>query len=375
MEQNNNTTVIELIKRLFKWRKSILTGTAIAFVISIIVALLLPTYYKAQTTFYAASQDLASPESVFGLSQTKTEYFGTNQDEDRIKAVARSKSMYEYLIDTFKLFDHYKIKHDDPKANYKIENLLRKRYKLLQSENDAIHIQFVDRSPDFTAAFANAATEKLKTLGVHEIKKSQEQMISGYEHFLDSKREDLIVLQDSLSLLRKEYNIIDRLTQAESLGTSLANAKARLIDFEERLVMFQRYNQQDSVRRYSSKTEGLKKVIQAMESDSLNSGISIAKFSEGSEKIFSVEREILALTKSRDETRQRLNYLKSAFTSETPSIHVIEYADVPEVKYWPIRSILVAGVTILVFLLLCFYALVKEGFDSIDWKNIKNASS
>src|SRR5699024_10563142 len=136
---------------------------------------------KAQTSFYAASQDLASPESIFGLSQTKTEYFGTNQDEDRIKAIARSRDMMEFLIDSFQLFDYYDIDPHGDRANYAMANKLKKRYKINQSENDAIHISFLDKSPELTAAIANAATEKLKALGINEIKASQYNMMEGYQ--------------------------------------------------------------------------------------------------------------------------------------------------------------------------------------------------
>lgn len=374
MENTNNTTVADLIKRLYKWRKSIVIGTVIAFALACIVALILPEYYKAQTTFYAASQDLASPESVFGLSMTKTEYFGTNQDEDRIKAIARSKTMQEFLIDSFKLFEHYNIKSDDPQANYKIGNKLRKNFKLKQSENDAIHIEFIDKSPELTATIANAATEKLKVLGIQEIKNSQWQMMESYREYLSSKGESLTALQDSLSLLRREYNIIDRKTQAESLATSLSNAQSTVVEFEERILTFQRLAQRDSVRKYTAKIDGLRKKIEAMKSDSIQSGISISKFSEGSERIFTLEQEIISLTNSRNETRERLNFLQSAYESNTSAIHVLEYADTPEVKYWPQRTILVLAITILIFFLLCFYALVREGLDGINWKEISHGA-
>lgn len=375
MENMNKTTFENLLKRLYKWRKSIVIGTGIAFILTCIVALLLPVYYKAQTSFYAASQDLASPESIFGLSQTKTEYFGTNQDEDRIKAIARSRDMMEFLIDSFQLFDYYDIDPHGDRANYAMANKLKKRYKINQSENDAIHISFLDKSPELTAAIANAATEKLKALGINEIKASQYNMMEGYQRFINEKSSDLAVLQDSLSRLKKVYNIIEPSTQAKSLATTFAKAQTKLVEYQSRLNSYQQNFQRDSVRKYTSLVEGLSKTIEVMESDTVDSGANIAYFSEGSQKINNIQEEIRGLLKSQNEVRDKLNYLRSVYESNTSSIHVIEIAEVPEVKYWPRRMLMVVGVTVLVFVLLCFYVLVKEGYGSIDWKEISHGGS
>ncbi len=374
MNTAEKTTVTLLLKRLYKWRKSILVGTAIAFILTCIVALILPEYYKARTSFYTASQDLASPESIFGLSNDKTKYFGTNEDEDRIMAIAQSRSMLDFIIDSFDLYTYYDIDPEGSQAHYKIYNKVQKRFDVSRSENDEMHLEFIDKSPEFTARVVNAATYKLQELGIQDIKKSQKGMIANYESFLTSKSSQLDRLRDSLAALKTKFNIVEPIAQGKALATSLANAQSEIVVVKAKLQVFKKYRRRDSIQKYTTILSGLRHKIAIMESDTSNAAINISRFSNGSTQIIATQQAILELIESQNKTRKKLNYLRSTYESKIPAIHIIELAETPEVKFWPQRKLLVLGVTILVFFLLCFYALIKEGYGSIDWNEITHGS-
>lgn len=375
MEKREKHTVASLINRLFKWRKSIIIGTIIAFILACILVLVIPDYYKARTSFYPASQDLASPENIFGLTNNKTYYYGTTDDEDRIMAIASSKSLYNFLIDSFNLYKHYEIDSTDQDARYKIYNTLKGRYNVTKSENGEIHIVVVDRNPAFTARVANAATLKLQDLGVQDIKLSQKRMINNYESLISFKKKRLNLLQDSLAELKQKYKIIDSETQAEQLSFMLTAAQSKLIVYKSKMRAFKEHYTRDSIRKYAPIIEGLERKLTLMKADTSESAISISRFTQGSEAIYNVQQKIIGLSNSKNRMVQQLGYLRATYNSDIPSIHVLELADVPEVKYWPQRKLLVIGITALVFILLCFYALVREGYDSIDWNELTHGNS
>ena len=88
--------LIGVLKTLFRWKKQLIILCGAVGIGSIIIVLLLPVYYKASTTFLAASPDQAKPELLFGEGNLKTEYYGNANDIDRLLTIANSNELVEF---------------------------------------------------------------------------------------------------------------------------------------------------------------------------------------------------------------------------------------------------------------------------------------
>ena len=105
----------EFVNQILRWKKELIIATIVIVVLSVICSLFLPNYYQADTTFYAASPDLAKPIPIGG-DEKDVRIYGDDNDLDRLFTIASSHEVLFYLIDSFKLYDHFKIDPNNAKA-------------------------------------------------------------------------------------------------------------------------------------------------------------------------------------------------------------------------------------------------------------------
>ena len=138
----NNFSLLDVLQLLVTRRKYILGTTLGVMVLAAGISLLKPNYYKATTSFYAASQDLLNPDKIFGKSNNEMYYFGNTYDIDRILTVGTSSEMTETLIREFNLYDHYDIDPEKPKGRDKIRKRFHEHYSIKKTKFDAVELSF-----------------------------------------------------------------------------------------------------------------------------------------------------------------------------------------------------------------------------------------
>ena len=124
----NNDNLIGVLVTLFRYKRPILWATlATAVGTALISFLFLDNYYKSTTTFYPLSSDVFKPEQMFGSSQKDMEYYGREEDVDRLLTIAQSGELYDFLIKKFNLYQHYKIDTTSEQAAFKVREALEAR--------------------------------------------------------------------------------------------------------------------------------------------------------------------------------------------------------------------------------------------------------
>jgi len=117
-EEKDN--LLGVIQTLFRWKRQIALVCGLAILGSIGISLLLPDYFQSVTTFYATSSDQAKPAPV-GPPLIEREYYGRDEDIDRILAIAQSGELVDYIIKRFHLFGHYDMDSTNAKAAHKCQ--------------------------------------------------------------------------------------------------------------------------------------------------------------------------------------------------------------------------------------------------------------
>ena len=162
--EKNTDNLLGVLKTLFKWKKQIFLVCLIAGIGSVIISLLLPVYFQATTVFLAASPDQAKPELIFGSGTLEGEYYGNENDIDRILTIAESSELFDFLIDTFNLYQHYKIDSTANRAPYRVKKKLAKLYDVAKTKRDAIELSVEDQDKELAAAIANTARRKINEI-------------------------------------------------------------------------------------------------------------------------------------------------------------------------------------------------------------------
>ena len=202
--------LITALKIVLKWKKPI----AILIVVSGIVAglfsvFVMDEYFLSSSTFYPSNQYVSDRSMIFNSQNTggQIEYFGGKGDVNRILTIANSEPVMDYIIDSFKLVDHYKINREHRYYKTEVKKKLDKNYEAIKTEHDAVEISIFDTDPKLAADIVNAVVDKVDQLNkshINETKKNLYDLISN--QILEQQR-NVNTYVDTLSQLATQYKI------------------------------------------------------------------------------------------------------------------------------------------------------------------------
>jgi uncharacterized protein involved in exopolysaccharide biosynthesis len=363
---NQDYSMQDLLKSLSKNKKYILYTTLAAAVVSIMISLLLPVYYKSTTSFYAASPDLGLP-NVVGTSESDRDVYGSDYDIDRVLSISESETIYTFLIDSFKLYEHYDIDLSNVKAPYFVREELKDMYKVLKTKLGAIELTVEDKDPIFAANMANAARDKINEVSQALMKGSQHKTLSSYELNIKSQARAIEAISDSMKRYRTLYKIIDTESQAEVYSELLAKANAA---YEGNKATYEYFKEsggrRDSIRKYTVLMNTSQRKLASLNKETEN-------FNAGVSKVQQLVIEYERLINQVAVDRQRNKLLKSAYQSPFSALHIIDTANPPVIKSKPKRSLIVLGASFLAFLFSAAYVLLKNNLKGINWREIWDA--
>lgn len=364
--ENQDYSLQDILKVLAKNKKYILYTTIGAAILSAIISLLMPVYYKSLTSFYAASPDLGLP-NVIGVTELPRDVYGTDYDIDRLLSLAESDDVYGHLISKFDLYNHYDIDPSKVKAPYTIREELKDLYKVLKTKLGAIELTVEDKDPIFAANMANEARERINFLSQNLMKESQNATLGSYKANLASQNASVNAISDSIKFYRQKYNIINTESQGEVYSELLAKANASNESNKAALQYFKESRgSRDSIRKYTILSATSSKKLAA-----LNGEMKI--FNSGSSKVEQLVIEYERLINQFALDKQREKLLQSAYSAPFKALHVVEVASPPVIKSKPLRSLIVIASTFLAFILSSAFVLLKSNMSGWNWRELWDA--
>lgn len=362
-----------VIATLFKWKKPILYICGItALGATLIAFIFLDNYYKSTTIFNVASPDLFKPEQIFGTSQKDMDYFGTDLDVDRILTIAQSNELIDFLVDSFKLYQHYEIDSTQTKAPYKVRDHFEKLYNVEKNKYNAIELSVEDKDKKFAAAVAKAARDRIDDIASNLIKSSQSKLIQTYNQSISEKETHLKLLSDTLTKLRLAYGIYDLKTQSELMTTLVSTAESNLARSRAKLQELERTPgiPKDTLTYIRANIKGYEEELKSLTSPDSKSNFNLTKFNDGKDVVDLLDEMHTQESASLGLDKQRFTQMKVAYGSKISAIHLMEDAAVPIVKSCPFRSLIILTATLIAFIFSVIGVLLLESYKDVDWKEI-----
>ncbi len=344
-----------------------------AFVVSALLSLLLHNYYQGKTVFYAASQDLFKPEKVFGGGNSEMYYYGSGEDIDRILTVGNSHLVVDFLIDSFDLWTVYQIKPGTAKATYKMRKAFRENFKILLTKQDALELSVEDRDPVRAAAMANAATTLIDQEVRSIIKNSQIALSSSYKKSISNKEK---LMQDNLDTLihyREKSGIYFPSGQTEILATRVTEVTNSVEREKASLESLRKSNNsklRDSIAVIEARIIGYDRELAILNGDDPESNYSLKNFNRAKGKVELLESRYHRSYEQIGYDLEKLKLYNAAIEIDVPTIHMIESAEVPNMKSRPRRSILVLACTMAAFLFSLAAVMAIESYRQFDWDSL-----
>lgn len=368
MEHNDN--LLGVLATLYKWRRPLAMLCAAAAIGTAVITIFMPTYYRATTTFFAASPDQTRPELIYsqGVSM-RTEYFGNANDIDRMLTIAESNDLLTFLVDSFDLYAHYKIDSGHYKAPFYMREQFFSLYQVKKTKRDAMEVSVEDTDPELAARIANASRDKIEQIARSLIRESQAQTIKTYQENIEHKERLLMAIGDSVARARSRYGVYNAVAQGEALTAQMSEARALFARDSVRLQVLRANSSvpRDTIYLLDAKVAGLRQEIRVI-------GAEIDRFNSGIAEVYLLEKQYLEANQALGEDRERLKRWQAAYHSSAPALLLVEAAETPVIKSRPRRSILVAAATMAALLLGVIGVLLLDAYKTVNWRQVLDES-
>ncbi|MCH2223695.1 MAG: Wzz/FepE/Etk N-terminal domain-containing protein [Crocinitomicaceae bacterium] len=322
MSENNNGLRQEsqnLLIFIWQKRKIILIVSALAFVASIIVSLLMTPMFKSTAIVFPTATSTVSFSEQRNAKASSMD-FGEEEQAEQLLQILQSSRIRNRIVQRFNLFEHYEIGMDDPNKNFKLGKEYNSHIQFSRTRYGSIEIDVSDRDKELAAEIANKIVQlidtvknemiKERTLPAFDINKRKKQM-------LEDEMAEILLEMDSLS----------------QMG---------VVSIEGRANLFSAYNQ--------SKNPEDRNFFKKQIDKNLIYG---ARF-DGLENLR--DERIIKLTKFEDSYEQSESDANALFNHK----FVVEDAVVADKKDKPKRMIVVFISTMGAFFFIVFALLVKE---------------
>ena len=315
----DSPNLIGLLRLIYRWRKPLLILCGLAVLISAVVTdpHIIPPKFKSQAIILASTPNMTSSQFLF--VENSANYFGEEEDVDRLLSIANGAPLKQYLVSKYKLFDHYEI--DSARASYpntKVTKELESNYSAIKNDKGAIEITVYDTDKTLAAEMTNEVVRKVDDINNEILLETRRKIYRIYLDKIKAKEDEMRSLTDSIVMLRERGSSINRLSDLKRAVGADANGLRELASIDEELNSLE-----------ERKKSGLKE---------LNNTISLAE------------------------------QYKSTLNKDVSSVFILELAAPAEKKSKPIRWLVVLSALVGTLVLSLVTLAVIERMRTVQWR-------
>lgn len=259
----------ELFRALSRRRRLILGIPAASAVLAVVVSLLLPVYYKAETRILPpqdkgsnlAAQLMGQAGGLIALAGGAA---GVKSQGELFVAMTKSRTVLDRMVDRFDLMKLYKKKYRQD-ARKKLLELLTVRE---DRKSGIISLTVEDRDPKRSADMANAFVEELKSLaGGLAISEAGERRMF-FEEQIRHTKESLSRAEEEVKGFQQRTGAFQIDAQAKAIIEGIANLRARIAakEVEAKVLRSFATAQNPDLQRIEEEVRALRVELEKVES-------------------------------------------------------------------------------------------------------------
>ena len=229
VDSEDEIDLTELFHALSRRWRLILGITAASAVVALVVSLLLPVYYKAETWILPpqdkgsnlASQLLGQAGGLIGMAGGAV---GVKSQGELFVGMTKSRTVLDRMVDRFDLMKLNKEKYRQDARNKIVRSLTVKEDR----KSGIISLTVEDRDPKRAADMANAFVEELKSLagGLAISEAGQRRMF--FEEQIRHTKESLSRAEEEVKGFQQRTGAIQIDAQARAVIEGIANLRAKI---------------------------------------------------------------------------------------------------------------------------------------------------
>jgi uncharacterized protein involved in exopolysaccharide biosynthesis len=350
VEQDSISLLDLLLPLIESWKLWIFGSLAVGLA-ALGAAFLMTPSFTARTSFLPPQQAQSGMASALaslgGLAGLAGAAGGIRSPADQLLALMQSTTAQDRLIDQFKLIDLYDVKY-----RFEARKVLEKNTRMAIGKKDGlISVEVDDASPQRAAEMANAYVEELRRMtSVLAVSEAQQRRLF-FEKELKDARDQMAKAQQALQATGFNLGALRAEPKAAAEGYARLKADITAAEVKLRILRDSLADSAPEVQRQLAGLSELRNQLARLEqSAESNVGPDYVtkyrefKYRETLFELFAKQYEIARVDESR----------------EGALIQVVDVAMPPEYKSKPKRAFIAVAATMLAFLLLGMYILVRH---------------
>lgn len=362
MKNNNEYSLLGVLTVIYRWRMLLLKTIGAGIVAMVVISFLLPVFYTSSVTFVPTDED------------DKERLYGQEDANSRVILLAGSSSLVHHMVEKFDLYSRYDIDVSNSKAPHYVKKAFFKRFNVEKNPYAGIQVSIEDKDPAFAAEMLREFLNKLQQMYQNVTIESKKKIVDNFETELHLRRKKLQNVSDTLTKIREFYNIYDVENQAEVLSNLIVNTEFELLEARAKLSMFQAQSTpRDSFRAVRNKISTAEIKLTSLKEkplDNSTSAVNLANFNEGKDQVIYFEKMFEYLHNEISTLTEEYAEFRSNTFANIAELIILEPVEVPTVKSYPVRWIIVIFGTIAVSVFAVLGILILEFSKKVDWTEI-----
>jgi uncharacterized protein involved in exopolysaccharide biosynthesis len=370
-KDKNSYSFLDVVGILYRWKTPLIILILATTICSVVVSLLLDDYYTAYATFVPTNEEQKLFDSAGNLT-----LYGGDDAVSRVLIFAESAPFVSHMIEKFNMADRYDIDASIPKGQNKVEKHFRKLYDIKRNRYSGLEISIQDKDPNVAFDMVKEALAKIQELYRGATSGNKGLIKQTYEKAIAEKEKELIEVADTLTRLRKKFNIFDVNMQSKTLSAMLTNLESSLAFDRAKLETFiEMRAPKDSITNTQARIAGAASQLDLMrggdpENPGLITSTDIYAFNKGRDLIIYWETKIANLNEELSLIITQFAKFKTHAYSNIAGIIVLEPVQVPNLKSYPVRSFMVIGSILVSIILGIIGVLILDMYKRVNWKEV-----
>ncbi|MCB0698487.1 MAG: hypothetical protein H6551_11480 [Chitinophagales bacterium] len=157
---NPRFDLVDIAQTLHKRRKMLLIAVIISALLGGLFYVVGQKKYKAEAEYIVSNPLYADRNNLFRTRDTRfVDYFGGDDDIDRILSIANSDTLRNAVLDKLNLWEVYKLDKSNPDDRLEMRERFQKHFKMERTEYTTAKVYYTDTDPDRAAEVVNLAME------------------------------------------------------------------------------------------------------------------------------------------------------------------------------------------------------------------------
>jgi len=215
---------VDLILYLWKRRLPLIIITALAAVVSIVVALTIQEKYKSEVILFpAASSSVSHDLLAMNIAEKNILKLGEDEEVEQLLQVLNSDDIRAKIIEKYDLMNHYDIDSNQKYPLTALHKEFSENISFTPTKFMSVRVAVLDKDPQMAADIANDITALVDTTMNNMQRERAQDALKLVEKEYFTLRDQIQEMEDSLAVIRS-YGVVDYESQTEVLTDAYAQA-------------------------------------------------------------------------------------------------------------------------------------------------------